>query len=252
MKRRNVDMAPRHGFVAWRNKGKWEKASSDAGFGKPRGSQLSADAQAHYDRCDRAYQTFVAAVCAAAFSRFVAEFDALAKLYADYKRQAALLDFDDLLYHARDLLAHNEAVRHDLSRRYPRVLVDEFQDTDPLQAEILWRLCGEGAQETPWIDRALRAGSLFVVGDPKQAIYRFRGADVDTYLEAKHALRDARSGLGHRNHSELSIAEPDPGFRERSVPRASLARAGTTRLYGAGNRRVDRRTGAPPWRVSKS
>lgn len=175
-------------FVAWKNKGKWEKASSDAGFGKPRGSQLSADAQAHYDQCDRAYQDFVAAVCGAAFARFVAEFDALAKLYADYKRQAALLDFDDLLYHARDLLVHNEAVRRDLSRRYPRVLVDEFQDTDPLQAEILWRLCGEGAQETPWIDRALRTGSLFVVGDPKQAIYRFRGADVDTYLQAKRAL----------------------------------------------------------------
>ena len=115
-------------------------------------------------------------MCAAAFARFVGEFNALAKLYADYKRQAALLDFDDLLYHARDLLADNEPVRQALSRRYPRILVDEFQDTDPLQVEILWRLCGEGAPEEPWIDRHLRAGSLFIVGDPKQAIYRFRGA----------------------------------------------------------------------------
>ena len=198
----------RHGsearFVAWRHKGKWEKASADAGFGKARGGQLSAAAQAHYDRCGQAYQAFVSAVCGAVFARFVAEFDVLAKLYADYKRQAALLDFDDLLYHARDLLARDEAVRRDLARRYPRVLVDEFQDTDPLQAEILWRLCGEGAPEVPWIARTLRPGSLFVVGDPKQAIYRFRGADVDTYLETKRALL---------THDPASVIEITANFR---------------------------------------
>ena len=175
-------------FNAWRNKGKWEKASTDSGFSKARGGQLSADAKAHYDRCDDAYRTFVGDVCGAAFARFVAEFDALSKLYADYKRQAALLDFDDLLHHARDLLVGSEAVRQSLSRRYPRILVDEFQDTDPLQAEILWWLCGEGDPDALWISRTLRPGSLFVVGDPKQAIYRFRGADVDTYLSAKRAL----------------------------------------------------------------
>jgi ATP-dependent exoDNAse (exonuclease V) beta subunit len=175
-------------FNAWRNKGNWEKASSASGFSKARGGQLSADAKAHYDRCDEAYRAFVGGVCGAAFVRFVAEFDALSKLYAGYKRQAALLDFDDLLHHARDLLVGSEAVRQSLSRRYPRILVDEFQDTDPLQAEILWWLCGEGDPDALWISRTLRPGSLFVVGDPKQAIYRFRGADVDTYLSAKRAL----------------------------------------------------------------
>jgi ATP-dependent exoDNAse (exonuclease V) beta subunit len=175
-------------FKAWRNKTKWETACKNAGFGKARGGQLNAAAQGHYDHCDQAYRDFVGTVCNTAFARFVAEFDTLAGLYADYKRQAALLDFDDLLYHARDLLACNEAERRDLGRRYPRILVDEFQDTDPLQAEILWRLCGEGASDKPWIERQLRPGSLFVVGDPKQAVYRFRGADVDTYLAAKRAL----------------------------------------------------------------
>ena len=176
-------------FVAWRKKGKWECATAAKGFGKPPGAQLCNVAQAHYDRCSDAYTAFVAAVAACAFAQFVAEFEPLAKLYADHKRQAALLDFDDLLYHARDLLAGNEPVRHALAQRYPRILVDEFQDTDPLQAEILWHLCGEGVQGAPWTARKLRAGSLFVVGDPKQAIYRFRGADVDTYLEAKRAIR---------------------------------------------------------------
>ena len=151
-----------------------------------RSSQLRR--KRYYDRCSDAYTAFVAAVAASAFAQFVAEFEPLAKLYADYKRQAALLDFDDLLYHARDLLAGNEHVRQALAQRYPRILVDEFQDTDPLQAEILWHLCGEGDQGAPWTERKLRAGSLFVVGDPKQAIYRFRGADVDTYLEAKRAI----------------------------------------------------------------
>ena len=182
----------RHGtearFVAYKKKGKWEAAATAKGLGKPRGGQLSAAAEACYDRCSKAYTAFVGVVAASAFALFVTEFEPLAKLYADYKRQAALLDFDDLVYHARDLLAGNEHVRQALAQRYPRVLVDEFQDTDPLQAEILWHLCGEGHQGVPWTERKLRAGSLFVVGDPKQAIYRFRGADVDTYLDAKRAI----------------------------------------------------------------
>ncbi|HEY2539298.1 MAG TPA: UvrD-helicase domain-containing protein [Stellaceae bacterium] len=182
----------RHGsevrFKVWQNKGKWHAAACQAGYGKARGEQLSAAAKAAYDRCSDAYESFSANIAAAALSRFVSEFEALRSLYADYKRQAALLDFDDLLHHARDLLVRDPGVRQVLARRYPRVLVDEFQDTDPLQAEILWLLCGEGTQNLPWIARRLRPGSLFLVGDPKQAIYRFRGADVDTYLEAKRAL----------------------------------------------------------------
>ena len=80
--------------------------------------QLSNAAQAHYDRCSEAYKAFVGAVAACAFAQFVAEFEPLAQLYADFKRQAALLDFDDLLYHARDLLAGKEHVRQALAQRY--------------------------------------------------------------------------------------------------------------------------------------
>src|SRR5205823_1028995 len=107
-----------------------------------------------------------------------------------YKRSAALLDFDDLLYTARDLLANFEPVRQALAVRFVHVLVDEFQDTDPLQIEILWRLCGEkpGSGSDDWIARNLRPGALFLVGDPKQAIYRFRGADVGAYIAARQTL----------------------------------------------------------------
>jgi exodeoxyribonuclease-5 len=195
------------GFKAWRNKSKWQAAAVTAGFGKTRGDQLYAAAKALYDVCGDAYQTFAANVAGAALGRFVGEFDGLRGLYADYKRQAALLDFDDLLHHARNLLIHNTGVRQALARRYPRILVDEFQDTDPLQAEILWLLCGDGDENQPWTTRKLRPGSLFLVGDPKQAIYRFRGADVDTYLTAKRALLAQNPG---------SILEITANFRSRA------------------------------------
>jgi exodeoxyribonuclease-5 len=175
-------------FNQFKKKGKWEAAATAGGQSKARGGQLNAAATSHYDTCSSGYTAFVAGVAAAAFAQFVGEFSPLATLYADYKQRAALLDFDDLLHHARDLLAGNAHVRAALAKRYSRILVDEFQDTDPLQAEILWRLCGEIAEEKPWMESQLRPGSLFVVGDPKQAIYRFRGADVDTYLQAKAAL----------------------------------------------------------------
>src|SRR4051812_11679532 len=57
-----------------------------------------------------------------------------------YKRSTAVLDFDDLIFSARDLLRDHEPVRRALAARCAHVLVDEFQDTDPLQTEIFWRL----------------------------------------------------------------------------------------------------------------
>jgi len=117
-------------FNAWGRKTKWKKAAKATGRDVTIGEQLSEAGQAHYQRCSDAYRRFVTELAGAASRRFLAEFDALKDLYAEYKRQAALLDFDDLLHHARDLLATNMSVRGALSRRYPRVVVDEFQDTD--------------------------------------------------------------------------------------------------------------------------
>ena len=194
-------------FKQWRRKIKWRTAAAAFGGSAALGERLSAAGNAHYDVCSEAYMAFRSELEALGFVRFVEEFAPFRDLFRDYKRNAALLDFDDLLYQARDLLRDKEPVRKALARRYPRILVDEFQDTDPLQAEIIWRLAGEGGPNAPWYDRDLRPGALFAVGDPKQAIYRFRGADVNTYLLAKQALE---------RRDPSSILDVTANFRTRS------------------------------------
>jgi len=99
------------------------------------------------------------------------------------------LEFHDLLVLARDLLRDNAEVRETLQGRYRRLLLDEFQDTDPIQIEIAVRIVGgAAATQQSWTDVEVPAGSLFVVGDPKQSIYRFRRADIGMYLRAQDVL----------------------------------------------------------------
>ena len=108
--------------------------------------------------------------------------------YAKEKQQRGLLDFDDLLLKTRDLLRGNREVRGMFQRRFERLLVDEFQDTDPVQTEIVFFLAEDGAKADDWREVKLAPGKLFVVGDPKQSVYRFRGADIEIYHAAKEAL----------------------------------------------------------------
>ena len=75
----------------------------------------------------------------------------------------------------------NAEVRAHFQGRFRRIFVDEFQDTDPLQAELLLLLAADDPDETRWQQVVPVAGKLFIVGDPKQSIYRFRRADVDVY-----------------------------------------------------------------------
>src|SRR5262249_36976474 len=99
--------------------------------------------------------------------------------YQELKKATGSLDFTDLLARARDLIRNNVDVRHHLQQKFTRIFVDEFQDTDPIQAEILQLLAGDVR------------GKLFIVGDPKQAIYRFRGTDVATYWRVRDELKAA-------------------------------------------------------------
>jgi ATP-dependent exoDNAse (exonuclease V) beta subunit len=108
--------------------------------------------------------------------------------YEEAKTRAAALDFVDLLLRARDLVRDSAPVRADLQRRLTHILVDEFQDTDPLQAEIVLLLSASDPAVSRWQDVTPAPGKLFLVGDPKQSIYRFRRADVGTYQAVKELL----------------------------------------------------------------
>ncbi|MGQ0815270.1 MAG: UvrD-helicase domain-containing protein [Gemmatimonadota bacterium] len=108
-----------------------------------------------------------------------------AAYYADDRLRTGKLNFQDLLIFAARLLRENAAARKSLGAKYRFVLVDEFQDTDPIQAEILFLLAATNTTERDWRKVELRPGSLFVVGDPKQSIYRFRRADIGIYNQVK-------------------------------------------------------------------
>src|SRR5262249_17168627 len=98
------------------------------------------------------------------------------------------LNFQDLLLFARDLLRDHTEARRDFQSRFTPILVDEFQDTDPIQAEVILYLTGRDVTERRWRRLEPIPGSLFVVGDPKQSIYRFRRADIETYERVRERI----------------------------------------------------------------
>lgn len=178
------------GFRSYRgHKGKWESAAKQVGLSKADGERMNSAAGDHYERCCATWIDIHQSASGQVLAALIDEAQPILQRYREQKRASAQLDFDDLIYAARDLLRDHEAVRQALGQRYGRVLVDEFQDTDPLQAEIFWRLCGDPSDgASDWTGFRIRPGALFLVGDPKQAIYRFRGADVGAYVQARTAF----------------------------------------------------------------
>ena len=110
--------------------------------------------------------------------------------YAAAKAARRMLDFQDLLLLARDMLKGSRPARGYFKRKIRYLLIDEFQDTDPLQTEIAFFLAEqeEDFAET-WEAAALKPGKLFLVGDPKQSIYGFRRADLDLYGKVKERIQ---------------------------------------------------------------
>jgi ATP-dependent exoDNAse (exonuclease V) beta subunit len=179
------------GFYTFRKKGKWETAGKPVGVPKAQAGLLHDEAADLYTRCCVIWTRLAGAIGASALGRLVEELKPAIERFQAHKREVGLLDFDDLIHAAVELLRNRDEVRKALAKRYERVLVDEFQDTDPTQSEIFWRLCGDplpGEDPSDWRRFAIRPGALFVVGDPKQAIYRFRGADVAAYVDARAAF----------------------------------------------------------------
>src|ERR1044071_1584904 len=106
------------------------------------------------------------------------------------------ISFDGLLVRARDLVRDHTRVRADLKRRYRAILLDEFQDTDPLQYEILLYVAEQPEHAAmDWRRVKVVPGKIFVVGDPKQSIYACRRADIEAYLEIVEKVIRAQDGI---------------------------------------------------------
>jgi ATP-dependent helicase/nuclease subunit A len=103
------------------------------------------------------------------------------------RRDDGGLEFHDLLVLSREMLRDHAEAREVLHDRYTHILLDEFQDTDPLQIELATLIAASivGVEPGAWRDLHVDEGRLFFVGDPKQSIYRFRRADIDLFLKAR-------------------------------------------------------------------
>ncbi|PSQ72736.1 MAG: ATP-dependent DNA helicase [Bacteroidetes bacterium QH_1_64_81] len=173
-------------------------------------------------------------------------------VFAELRREEGRLTFHDLLIRTRNLLRDHPRIRTAIQERHPRLLVDEFQDTDPLQAEILFYLTSQDPTGTTWTECRPIPGSLFIVGDDKQSIYRFRRADMDVF-ESVGRLIEASGGEAvtlTKNFRSLdvlcdwcdetfdSIFE-DPALEDLQAPYTPFDPQRTTDGTEGGLRRID-------------
>ena len=193
-------------------KGKWKTAAAEAGRPKAEGVEAYDAANAQYLACHGALERLMGSIAGELLSRVAAAMDGLLDNWRSYKHAAALLDFDDLLYTARNLLAGREQVRQALADRFQHVLVDEFQDTDPLQIDILWRLCGEASEGRRRRSSGSGASSRGVVSGR-------RSQASDLSFPRRRRKRLYRRTHGHRrcraieDHRELPLGRADPQLR---------------------------------------
>jgi ATP-dependent helicase/nuclease subunit A len=157
---------------------------------------------------------------------------------------AGWLSFDGLLARARTLLWEHPAIRERVKREYRAVLIDEFQDTDPLQYEIILAVSEEpGHHSVNWQRILLEPGKLFIVGDPKQSIYAFRRADMEAFDRVVQKI-EADGGIVHNLttnfRSDASVLEPVNDIFDRLFVRRPLVQPGNVRLEGGERRRRSR------------
>jgi ATP-dependent exoDNAse (exonuclease V) beta subunit len=174
-------------------------------------------------------------VALAAVTRLAVELRRFTLAAAAERRRAGRLEFHDLLVLARQMLRgpHARVVRAALHRRYRHLLIDEFQDTDPIQIELAVLIAGLDAEvrDVPWDQVDVRPGHLFFVGDPKQSIYRFRRADISLFLRAADRFgrddgplalttnyRSTRSVIAAVNHVFGRLIQPQWHGDVRSQP----------------------------------
>jgi ATP-dependent exoDNAse (exonuclease V) beta subunit len=164
----------------WKGSGQWYNRAE--GIARQDVLDQRDDARKHLDEV-------LAAADADLAASLHGELSGIVEIYESRKLASGKLDFLDLLLLTRELLAIDESVRAELQGRFSHLLIDEFQDTDPLQAEILFLLAADDPKMRDPDRARVVPGKLFLVGDPKQSIYRFRRADVSLYEGIKRRLQ---------------------------------------------------------------
>lgn len=132
--------------------------------------------------------------------------------YEADRKADGVAGFQDMLVWARDLLKDDADARGYFQGKYSRILIDEFQDTDPLQAEIAFYLAATadapiGKGKATWDKLPLVAGKLFIVGDPKQSIYRFRRADIGVTRRVVDSGRLERLEIVNNRRSKAAVVD---------------------------------------------
>ena len=164
---------------------------------------------------------------------------------AEYRRRQGQLSFHDLLVLARRVLTdpvHGLSVRAALADHYRCLLLDEFQDTDPLQIELAALIADPNTVTDDWRRLRPRSGSLFFVGDPKQSIYGFRRADLAVYLDARETFGGDAVHLKQNFRTTGPILDWINAVFERLIDHRPRTQPEYTPLVPA---RVDGSTGPP-------
>jgi len=158
-------------------------------------------------------------------ARFVRLFPVVNALFEQVKSESEVVDYLDLLVKLRNLL-RDPRQRRFYQSQFDHIFVDEFQDTDPLQCEIVFYLCEmAGSTAERWDAVKLQPGKLTIVGDPKQSIYRFRRADIAMYGTAIERLKDQHA-LEQRLDTNFRSRPPLIDFFNQQLA-AVLGKAGS-------------------------
>ena len=184
--------------------------AADPGIKPPRKARRNADARERWDAAAEDRDEFADAVRRAALDRLLRALQDFVRWHADRRRRSGKLSFDDLLLYARDLIKHHPRARRHFRNRYRTLLIDEFQDTDPLQAELVLLLASEEDTDD-WRSARPAPGKLFVVGDPKQSIYRFRRADIRIYQRVQQLFVQANA----EHPDQAAVERLGVNFRSR-------------------------------------
>jgi ATP-dependent helicase/nuclease subunit A len=164
----------------------------------------------------------------AALAALLPRIEQFVREYEQHRRDEGVADYDDLIIWSRDLVRDRPEVREYFRERFRCLLIDEFQDTDPIQVELALYLASESPEIKEWRQIQPAPGKLFVVGDPKQSIYRFRRADIGIYDEVKAGSLDGREIVQNFrsaprviewvNAAFNKLFEARPGLQPANVP----------------------------------